>query len=386
MALYKGIAANHCAHEDLIDFLNYVFGMNGHDSGFYRLLPKLYRPQFRPEDYNFAVIEDGKLRASVGAYPISLSVSGQPLSAIGIGNVAVHPFHRGKGYMKDCMRLALEDAVRSGADFAVLGGRRQRYSYFGFEPAGVCGRFTLNRDNLRHCFGSADNTSGYTVRTLTAQDADALAAIDALTRSRASHPVRPADRLYDTLNTWESTVCAVYAPDGAFAGYFLYGGDDIRELDAAGAAHFEGVVRACHAHLGKDELRISVPTHNAALFDFLSDICEGCSLVHTECYNVLNYAKVVRACLTLRAQTETLCDGSVTLEIEGFAGVEKLRLAVEHGVPSVTAFEGECDFRLTHRQAMSALFGIMPATRRALPAPVRSWLPLPLFVPEVDND
>ncbi|MGN1250194.1 MAG: hypothetical protein ACI4XW_08920, partial [Candidatus Spyradocola sp.] len=64
MALYKGIAANHCDHEDLIDFLNYVFGMNGHDSGFYRLLPKLYRPKFRPEDYNFAVIEDGKLRAS----------------------------------------------------------------------------------------------------------------------------------------------------------------------------------------------------------------------------------------------------------------------------------------------------------------------------------
>ena len=35
---------------------------------------------------------------------------------------------------------------------------------------------------------------------------------------------------------------------------------------------------------------------------------------------------------------------------------------------------------------MSVLFGLMPAPRRALPAPVRSWLPLPLFVPEVDND
>lgn len=385
MALYKGIAANHCDHEDLIDFLNYVFGMNGHDSGFYRLLPKLYRPEFRPEDYNFAVIEDGKLRAAVGAYPIALSVMGQTITAAGIGNVAVHPFHRGKGYMKDCMRLALEDAVRSGADFAVLGGRRQRYSYFGFEPAGVCGRFTLNRDNLRHCFGSADNTSGYTVRTLTAQDADALAAIDALTRSRASHPVRPADRLFDVLNTWESTVCAVYAPDGAFAGYFLCG-DNILELDAADAAHFEGVVHACHAHIGKDELEITVPTHNAALFDFLSDICEGCSLVQTESYNVFHYAKVIRACLCLRAQTEPLCDGSVTLEIDGFAGVEKLRLAVEHGLPSVTAFDGDCDLHLTHRQAMSALFGLMPTPRRTLPAPVRSWLPLPLFVPEVDND
>ena len=48
MEIYKGIGTNHCDHEDLIDFLNYVFGMNGHDTGFYRLLPKLYRPHYRP--------------------------------------------------------------------------------------------------------------------------------------------------------------------------------------------------------------------------------------------------------------------------------------------------------------------------------------------------
>ena len=57
MQIYKGIGTDHCDHEDLIDFLNYVFGMNGFDSGFYRLLPKLYRPAFRPEDHNFIVTE-----------------------------------------------------------------------------------------------------------------------------------------------------------------------------------------------------------------------------------------------------------------------------------------------------------------------------------------
>ena len=143
MQIYKGIGTDHCDHEDLIDFLNYVFGMNGFDSGFYRLLPKLYRPAFRPEDHNFIVTEDGKLRAAVGSYPIALSVAGHELSAAGIGNVAAHPFHRGKGYMKDCMNMAMRDAVEQGLDFAVLGGRRQRYSYFGFEPAGLCAKFTL---------------------------------------------------------------------------------------------------------------------------------------------------------------------------------------------------------------------------------------------------
>ena len=35
MQIYKGIGTDHCDHEDLIDFLNYVFGMNGFDSGFF---------------------------------------------------------------------------------------------------------------------------------------------------------------------------------------------------------------------------------------------------------------------------------------------------------------------------------------------------------------
>ena len=46
-----------------------------------------------------------------------------------------------------------------GIDFAVLGGRRQRYSYFGFELAGVSRKYWLDKTNLRHCFGSEENTS-----------------------------------------------------------------------------------------------------------------------------------------------------------------------------------------------------------------------------------
>ena len=387
MEIYKGIGTDHCNHEDLIDFLNYVFGMNGTKSGFYRLLPKLYRPQYRPEDYNFIVTEDSKLRGAVGAYPIKMSVMGEELSAIGIGNVAVHPFHRSKGYMKDCMKLAMDDAVAQGADFAVLGGRRQRYSYFGFEPAGVCGKFVLNQDNLRHSFGSAENTTGYTVKLLTAQDEDALAAIDALVCTRRSHPVRWKDRMYDVLNNWESRVCAVYAPDGAFAGYFLASeGDDVREIDCVNRAHLQGVVRACHAFMERDEIEVTVPLHVTEVYDFLSDLCEACRVVHTENYNVFHYEKMVRACLNLKAAQETLCDGCVTMEIEGYAGREKLRMEVKDGKPSVTVVDGACDMQLTHRQAMGALFGLMPLERRAMPAAVRTWLPLPLFVPEVDND
>lgn len=386
MEIYKGIGTNHCEHEDLIDFLNYVFGMNGHDSGFYRLLPKLYRPHFRPEDYNFIVTEDGKLRGAVGAYPIEMSVMGEQLSAIGIGNVAVHPFHRGKGYMKDCMKLAMEDAVNKGMDFAVLGGRRQRYSYFGFELAGVCREYWLDKTNLRHCFGSADNTSGYAAKQLTAQDEADIAAIDALVCSRLSHPIRPKDRLFDVLNNWESRVVAVYAPDGAFAGYFLANDTDtLREIDCC-ENHAQGVLRAAHAFMGCDGLKLKVPEHAAEMKALLTSVAESVSLVHTENYSVFHYQKVVRACLNLRCAVSPVCDGEITVKIHGFAGEEKLRIAVKNGKAEVAAHDGECDVEFTHKQAMNALFALVSEERRALPAAVNTWLPLPLFVPEVDND
>ena len=386
MEIYKGIAANHCTHEDLIDFLNYVFGMNGHDSGFYRLLPKLYRPQFRPEDYNFVVTEDGKLRGAVGAYPINMSVMGQELHAIGIGNVAVHPFHRGKGYMKDCMKMAMDDAVEKGMDFAVLGGRRQRYSYFGFELAGVCRKYWLDSTNLRHCFGSAKNTTGYKAVQITAADEKAIADIDQLVCSRLSHPVRDQDRLFDVLNNWESRVCAVYAPNGAFAGYFLANDkDELREIDCC-EGHAQGVVRAAHEFMGCDGINIKVPECAQEITALLTAAAESVSLVHTENYSVFHYEKVVRACLQLRCALSPVCDGEITMKIAGYAGEEKLRIKVQDGKACVEAYDGECDVEFTHKQAMNALFALVSEERRTLPAGVGTWLPLPLFVPEVDND
>ena len=181
------------------------------------------------------------------AYPIALSVAGHELSAAGIGNVAAHPFHRGKGYMKDCMNMAMRDAVEQGLDFAVLGGRRQRYSYFGFEPAGLCAKFTLEDHNLRHAWGYKGEPFGYKAERVSPDDADALSAIDGLTRRQPSHPLRPADKLYDTLNNWESKVCKVLSPDGAFAGYFLATGSvseiDLRFLPGRCRGRDRGVLR-----------------------------------------------------------------------------------------------------------------------------------------------
>ena len=389
MEIYKGIGTNHCEHEELIDFLNYVFGMNGTKRNFLTLLPKLYKEQYRPEDYNFIVTEDGRLRAAVGAYPIELSVMGTTLKGIGIGNVAVHPFHRHKGYMKDCMKMALDNAMETGCDFAALGGQRQRYSYFGFEPAGVGGKFELNKNNLRHAFGTFENDTGFTVKKVTENDTELIASIKALVESRKAYPVRPEDRYFDVLSNWQGNVFAVTDVSGAFAGYYLYGGDyetTISEIDCVKSENAANVLRAAFAAIGADNISVTVPSHSPVFYDLLFDLAEDCRIANIENYCVYHYAKVADACLKLKADTVSLPEGEVTIEIDGVNGKEKLMLSVMDGKAEVTPFDGECDYHFTHRQAMAVLFGLHAQERRGLPAAVQAWLPLPLYVPEVDND
>ena len=70
-----------------------------------------------------------------------------------IGNVAVHPYSRGKGYMKELMRRAEIVMRQRGCDLAALSGQRQRYEYFGYYQACLEAVFTVTRNNLRHVLG-----------------------------------------------------------------------------------------------------------------------------------------------------------------------------------------------------------------------------------------
>lgn len=389
MEIYKGIGTDRCDNESLVDFLNYVFGMNGDGMSFYKLLPKLYKPEYRPEDFNYIATEDGRLRASVGAYPFSIRMAGETLKGIGIGNVAVHPMHRGKGYMIDCMKLALDDAVKNGADFAALGGRRQRYSYFGFEPAGVCGAFGLYRHNLRHVYGSVNSDTGFTARMLSVDDTAGLEKIRALSGSREYSPVRDTASYFDILSSWCAKVYCVENAEKEFAGYFVYGGDEgafnVMEIDCVRPEDAASVLRACFETVGGDCVNFDVPEFNTVFYDLLSEIAESVTAANTERFCVYNYKKVMGAALKLKSGYTALNDGELSVEIDGVAGREKLLVTVRNGETSVTAFDGDCDLKFSHKQAMGAFFGLAVPEKRKLPAFAAGWFPLPLNTLGVDN-
>lgn len=159
--------------EEFIHFINYVFGMNGVDQSFLKVHPKLYDPDTSPAEQNYIIRENGQIRAAVGVFPLPTIINGQPVNVQGIGNVAVHPASRGKGYMKAAMHQAMEDMCTQDVDYIVLGGRRLRYAHFGFE---ICG-YTLQMqiDSKNFSYAAPDKKGRFHKQQLERDNTEALA-------------------------------------------------------------------------------------------------------------------------------------------------------------------------------------------------------------------
>ncbi len=365
-------------YDDLMDFMNYVFGFNGSEKDFKKLLPKLYKPEYDPCYSNYVVTENGKLKAAIGAFDSDLSVDGEILKSRGIGNVAVHPYSRSKGYMKDCMHLALRDMIEDGVDFSILGGQRQRYQHFGFEHAGQEISVGVDRGNLRRAFENVPLTP-LEFRDVNADDAELLDRIHALHAAKPVHTIRPRAAFYDIARSWRSSLTAILK-DGNFRGYFIGG---LGELTLADHADTVDVVRNYVAQRG--DVHLSFPVWEDDLLARITQFGGGISLDHCEMFNILNYPHVIGTLLRFQAKREELGDGALSLFIHGFSGDVRVRIAVQNNEVTLEEVTGDCDLELGHLEAISFLCGLWSPYRLALTPAVRSWFPLPLFVDGADH-
>ncbi len=368
-------------YDNLILMLDTVFFTDDKEQPqreFLELLPKLYKQQYDPCHNNFIVKEGETLCAAVGSYYSTVHVGGETLRMNGIGNVAVTRACRSKGYMKDCMQQALEDMKATGTDLSDLGGQRQRYGYFGYEPAGVELSFRVGKTNVRHCCG-ADAKSALTVRKLTAADAALFPQIDALYRSVAPYTERAMEAYFDILCSWRAVPYAVF--DGAeFAGYFVLNrnADHVSELRAAKKEDTQRLVLAAMETAQKD-LSLDCSLFDTALRDALLLLSEGYEVCHVHQYNVLCYANVIRAFLKEKALHEPLCNGEVVLLIHGWTTDEQLKIRVENNAVTVEETELSPCMELEHLDAMRLLFSLHSPLRMQLAPEAAQWLPIPLF-------
>ncbi len=369
----------------LMHLIDLTFGFATPETQFLGLLPKLYRPECRPQDSNYVVCEDGVPVAAVGAYDHAITVMGRRIPCRGIGNVAVHPEHRSKGYMKMAMEAALDDMVRDGIALSTLGGRRQRYQYFSYDKCGPCHTFSITADNLRHTYGSLD--APLTVREITDASDPLIDGIKALSDAGVFAPERTREAFFDIARTWHAVLYAI--SDGeCLAGYAIVEPNGfLTELRVAHSEQFMPVLRSVFAALGRGSITMRLPAYETAYLAAIVPVAEGVQTGCSMSYSVLRYAPVVEAFLALKASYTTLADGTLTLLIHGRAGDECLQITVKEHVPTVKTPVDDVivDAELTHLEALDRLFAPFSPIRNNLPAPWNDWFPLPIWMYRADE-
>jgi predicted acetyltransferase len=376
---------NDSLQDEFIDLINYVFHMNGKDSDFYRLLPKLYKKECHPCGYNFMALEDGKIKAAVGSFPGTVKVCGMTLTYSGIGNVAVHPYSRSKGYMKELMKQAVEQMKEDDADFSVLGGRRHRYSYFSYETAGRLFSFWMDENNIRHALGKG-RKERFRFSLVNGNDTAALKSISQLQQKQPLFYERKEDKLFDILKNWAQVDIYGIYEEQRFAGYLLcYNKNYVREIMLDKKDDITEAIAEFGLSYATDGLTVEIPDYQCEFAEAVSFLAEEVTIKDNQNYSVFHYDRVIEAFLRLKSQTDKLADGEVVLFIHGKKKDEKLLITVKDNIISVTPTDQNTEYEYTHLEAMSLLFGTYSPLRSKLPMEVQTWLPLPIFMFPADG-
>ena len=364
-------------YDEALDFLNMVFSMASRPHDFTKALPRMWDRDDAHMSKHLAVIRNGRIRAMLGVYPIPAVIAGRPLMFSTVGNVATHPFDRGKGYMTALLDAAMKGLDDIGADASRLGGLRRRYARYGYEPVGQMYSFALTRHSaaLRH-------SAPIGFRMIGPDDASALARCAQLQRKSPMYVERGDARdFYRTLTAWESRPFAA-VKGGETIGYLVADGqgDVISEIQADSDEDAADIMTAWLNTDGRRELRAAVESWRAGLIRQLIPICESYSVASPCRFMIRSWDKVTDALIALKAGITPLCDGKVTVGIEGWGS---LCLEVHGRGASARRTESEPDFTVTKAQCAHLLFGTAyPACVCALPdraaSLLGSWLPLPL--------
>ena len=299
-------------YEDILDFGNYIFRTD-----FAALLPKLYKGHPERAAEHLLVTEQRpggeRIRGMSGLFRIPMNVCGRKLMASGVGTVAVHPYDRGKGYMKLTVGGCVDWAREEGHDFVILSGRKQRYQHYGFEKCGSIYSFELDGTVSRQLrtYGVEGVTPPVPADGWEVLSPEAGKEYEA--RCRALYEAQPvwAERpdFWEVASSWSGEV-RVIRRDGAFAGYAAlskaYGGFTVHELLLEeGVEPLPAVLSVldCAAQMGARELTVEVLPFQQELIHTLTLIAEEGRLSSPYGINVLRYAPVAEAFLQLKADS-----------------------------------------------------------------------------------
>lgn len=369
--------------EDAMDFLNLVFSVHGpHD--FARLLPKVYRPTDEHMQHNYAIKRNGRIRAMVGLFPMTLVIGGTFLKLAGIGGVSSHPNDRGMGHMKRLMQHCVEVMKADNYQLSWLDGQRQRYGYFGYETCGQRISANFEKANIKHLNYEPDSVQFIKVDK---NDLEWLRHINVLHENQPIHVRRSAHDFYHFATSWKSSLYIAVEDQTHILGYLIYQHAQ-QKLTECVAVSKTATERMLHAWISASENEpwwVNIPPIQHDVFAAITSICEFPQVTPLGCWQIFDWPRVLSATLALKNQYSDPMDGSVTVEIPK---VGTLLLEVREEKVSCQWVSNEPDLTLDSSTAMRLFFGPLSASSVAhLPGSAKileAWCPLPLYLSRPD--
>lgn len=367
---------------EILDFINMVFSMHRAPHNFCTLLPKLYGKGKQTEPFHYLAKEDGKICAVVCVLPITLAHGGHTITCATVGSVSVHPYSRGKGYMKQLMAMAVEDMEKDGFTLSILSGRRHRYQYYGYEPGGHLLEYQFIADNFRHC---AARYPEY-ILSLSPVDVRNAALIEELNRryqEQSVHTFRREHDFFDICSSWNSSLYIIECK-GETAGYVCGTKDRIYELVLKDESLLFSALRAWFTYHSCERLSLSLPAYDTARIRGVSGFYEHFSVREEDNYRIFNYGEAISFFLSVKAGMEPLSDGRLVIKI---GEEEGLVIEVSSGNIAVGPCSDVPDICITDIEAIDLLFSPASLYGRDPFSPLSAvnWFPLPLSVSHLDK-
>lgn len=207
-------------YDILMNVMNTSFNFKG-DDVFECILPRIYWKDNK-DMIHFGLFDDGKLVSSIGVYKETfVNDEGVSITSGCVGAVSTLPEYRNKGYFSLLMKHVMRYIKRSKKyDIAMLSGKYERYSRFGFEYAGSSFRFNVKK---------SDAHSILTMHEVKSDSIQYLREILGMYNSIQQHAIRNIDNIYKYLVTWKSKPF-VFEDSERVVGYACIKGNEIFEL------------------------------------------------------------------------------------------------------------------------------------------------------------
>ncbi|MGG7207699.1 GNAT family N-acetyltransferase [Clostridium perfringens] len=309
-------------YEELVDFINYVFSHSGGKTDFPSLLPKLYKNKDKIK-YHHIIKVDNRIKGVVGAFPLTLSLLDEKVNVIGIGSVSAHPYSKGQGYMKELMNKAIYEMKNENVDMSVLNGYRQRYEHFGYEPCGQQINFNILHVNINYKRNELIN-KGISIHLLDENDPNIVEKTYRLHSKKNVKIERKKEEFLDILKSWNCRIYSVFK-NREFIGYISSNNGFIEEIVIEDNNDLNFVIASYIKTFNHREVNVRVPIYEREKISQLLKICENYSITKNNNFRIFNYEKIVRIMLKLKATYSNLEDGEYNIKIINY-GILKIKV------------------------------------------------------------